>query len=421
MRRNPERLAWVVLLASFFICVSLAIGTPLGIRYYILHARVPQSITLEVQQGPLRAQLSGRGAFVSISETRDDVRERTIIATDSTLGRLVLHAPRVNGPIVASVQLYNNTEVILSTARSPRYPASHLPHQIALGLRAGLVRIRVFDDGDRPTIVRVQTPQGVAMLTKGRYEVTANVNQTELTVYDGAADLNKAEWSAQVRASERPECALVNGERIIGPLPYASNFIANGDFAARVEGPESGLRAWNVYNRVDVAGEAGGTVQATVIENIPALVITRRGEGPAQTGITQELGANVGGLRSLRLHLLLRVEEQDVALCGSLGSECPVMVRIDYVDANGIDQEWTQGFYALPDVNAANPEVCVTCSTHNEHILVPQGTWYAYLSSNLIPQLSQGGHPPQLIKAITIYASGHTYQAAVAEVELSGQ
>lgn len=415
MRRNPERLAWVVLLASFFICVILAIGTPLGIRYYILHARAPQSVTLEVQRGPLRAQLSGRGEFVSISETRDDIRERTIVATDSTLGRIVLRAPRANGPTVASVQLYNNTEVILSTARSPRYPASHLPHQITLDLRAGLVRIRVFDDGARPTVVRVQTPQGVAMLTRGRYEVTVNASRTELTVYDGTADLNKAEWTAQLRASERPECAVINGERIIGPLPYGSNLIANGDFAARVE------ETWSVYNRIDVAGESGGTVQATMIENIPAIVITRRGAGPAQTGITQELDTDVSALRSLRLHLLLRVEEQDVPLCGSLGSECPVMVRIDYVDANGIDQEWTQGFYALPDVNAVNPEVCVTCSTHNEHIRVPHGTWYAYLSSNLIPQLSRGGQPPRLIKAITIYASGHTYRAVVAEVELSGQ
>ncbi len=413
--KNPELLAWMVLLISFFICVSLAIGTPIGIRYYIYHARASQDVTLEVQQGPLRAMLPGRGEFTSIPEHRGDVPERTVVATDATLGRLVIRARRADSPILASVQLYNYTEVTLSSARSPRYAPSRLPHQITLNMRAGQVRIRVFDDGDKPTLVRVQTPQGIAVLTRGRYELKVNGNQMELTAYNGQADLSKGEWAARLRPTERPEYAIVNSERIVGPLPHASNLVTNGDFVAPLE------ENWNTYSRIDVAGEAGGTAQITTIENIPALIITRQGQGPAQTGIAQELDADVSGLRSLRLHLLLRVEEQDVPLCGSLGSECPVMVRIDYVDANGTDQEWTQGFYALPDATSVNPEVCVTCSTHNQHIRVPQGTWYAYLSSNLIPPLSQGGQPPRLIKTIAIYASGHTYQAIITEVELIGQ
>ncbi len=416
MRSNPERLAWTVLILSFFACVSLAIGTPLGIRYYILHARVPHSVTLEVQQGPLRARLSGRGEFVSISETRDDIRERTIVATDSTLGRLVMHAPRVNGPIVASVQLYNNTEVVLSSARSPRYPASRVFHQITLDLKAGLVRIRVFDEASRPTVVIVRTPHGVATLPAGNYGIKVNPNQTDVTAYTGQADLSKGEWATRLQPAEQPEHAIMDNERIVGPVLLTSNLIANGDLASPLEG------TWNMYNQVDNPDEPEGSVQTALIEGIPAAVFTRRGANHAETGTTQTLNADISGLRSLYLHLLLRVEEQDVPVCGSLGSECPVMVRLEYVDANGADQEWLQGFYALPDPNTpGNPTVCVTCSTRREHIRVPWNTWYAHLSSNLIPELSQNGQGPRLIKSIAIYASGHTYRAAVAEIELIGQ
>lgn len=415
MRNNPERLAWTVLLLSFFACVCLAVGTPMGIRYYILHASVPQSVTLEVQQGPLRAMLGGRGVFVSIPETRGDIRERTIVATDSTLGRLVLRTPRAEGSLLAAVQLYEYTEVTLSSARSPRYPVSRLPHQITLNLRAGLVRIRVFDEGSRPTIVTVQTPHGAVTLLAGNYAIRVSTNQTDVTAYAGQADLSQGEWATRLQPADQPERATLDNERIVGPVPLTSNLIANGNFGDSPEG------TWNVYNRVDNPDEPGGSVQTALIEGIPAVTLARRGEGPAQTGIVQELNADVSGLRSLQLHLLLRVEEQDVPMCGSLGSECPVMVGIHYVDANGAEQEWTQGFYWLPDPSGVNPEACISCSTHNQHIRVPQGIWYAYLSPNLIPQLSQDGRPPRTLQSITIYASGHTYQAAVAEVELIGQ
>lgn len=416
MRSNPERLAWTVLLLSFFACVSLAVGTPLSIRHYILHARAPQSVALEVQQGPLRARLGGRGEFMSISATRDEIRERTIIATDSTLGRLVVRA-RTNGPVVASVQLYHNTELILSSARSPRYSASRLPHQITLDLKAGLVRIRVFDEANRPTAVTVRTPHGIATLLAGNYAIRVSTYQTEITAYcSGQADLSKGEWATRLQPAGQPEHATMDNERIVGPVPFTSNLITNGDFVSPLEG------TWNVYNKVDNPDEPEGNARTALIEGIPAVILARRGASHAETGTTQELNVDISGLRSLHLHLLLRVEEQDVPVCGSLGSECPVMVRLDYIDATGAAREWLQGFYALPDPNTpGNPTVCVTCTTRREHIRVPWNTWYAYLSSNLIPELSQNGQGPRSIKSITIYASGHTYQAAIAEVELIGQ
>jgi len=180
---------------------------------------------------------------------------------------------------------------------------------------------------------------------------------------------------------------------------------------------------WESYNKgIEIEGEPEGQVQWTEIENQPAVVIEREGEGHAETGISQQLDADISDFDFLQLYLLLRIEEHNVPVCGTYGSECPVMVRIDYRDAYGANREWLQGFYWLLDTSTpGNPSVCVRCSTRNEHIRVSEDIWYPYLSPNLIPLLSQDGQAPTLIKSITVYASGHTYSSAIAEIELIGE
>jgi len=415
MRNNPERLAWAVLLTSFFTCISLAVAVPLGIRYTILHAHVLQKVTLEVQRGPLRVALAGQSEQFAVDGQRDDIPERTIVATDATAGRLVIHAPRTDDVVIAAVQLYDNTEVVLTRARSPRFSASRLPHKVVLEVKAGRVRINVSDDG-RPTVVEVQTPHGSATLREGKFTIEVSQEMTHLTVQEGLAKL-ASETHSTIQLGPAQRAIMANSGPITGPLPAARNLIVNGDFVGPLD------EGWEDYSKdIQIDGESGGGVQEAEVEGRPVVVITRRGTGHAETGIRQQLNADIRDFSFLQLHFLLRIEEHNVPVCGSLGSECPVMVRIDYKDADGIDQEWLQGFYSLPDTSTpGNPTFCVTCGTRNEHIQVPEDTWYSYDSDNLIPLLSQDGKEPTLIKTVTVYASGHTYQSTVAEVELIGQ
>ena len=413
MRRNPERLAWIVLLFSFFTCVSLVVAVPLGIRWYVLNASVRQEVALEVQRPPLSVTLAGRGEPVAIAQDRDDIPERTVVDTDATSGRLVMHASQDDPVIIAAVQLYHDTEVVLSSARSPRFPASSLPHKVVLEMRVGHVRISVPGHEERPTVVEVHTPHGAATLTEGNYEVKVNTT-TEVTVRDGQADVISNGLVVRLGPVER---ATMSDERIVGPRPAAHNLITNGDFQALLED------GWTSYNKgIEIEDEPEGQVQRTEIEGQPAVVIGREGEGHAETGISQQLDADIRDFDFLQLYLLLRIEEHNVPVCGTYGSECPVMVRIDYRDAYGADREWLQGFYSLPDTSTpGNPHVCVTCSMRPEHVKVLEDTWYPYVSPNLIALLSQDGQAPILIESITVYASGHTYSSAIAEVELIGQ
>ena len=412
MRNNPERLAWVILLLSFFTCVSLAVATPLSIRHYILYSCVEQDVTLEVQRPPLSVTLPRRDLPISVADRMDDIHEHTIIATDATAGRLVVHAPQVDSPVIVTVQLYDNTEVVLSSAHSPRFSVSHLPHSITLSVRKGRVRIGVSNSDDRPTIVQINTSHGTVTLADGSYEIKVNA-KTEVTVRSGQADVSNDDLAVQLGPAER---VIVNDGRIVGPQPAPRNLVTNGDFQAQLDG-------WTSYNKdIEIAGEPEGQVRPIKLDAQWAAVIEREGKGHDETGISQQLDADIHDFSFLQLYLSLRIEEQNVPVCGKDGSECPVMVRINYQDTYGADREWLQGFYSMLDTNTpGNQPVCTTCSTRNEHIRVPENTWYPYLSPNLIPLLSQDGQPPASITSITIYASGHTYRAAIAEVELIGQ
>ena len=413
MKRNTERLAWIILLTSFFICISLAVLTPLSIRWYIRNARVVQRVRLEVPRPPLSVTLSGRGQPVSLSENRDDIPEGTIIKSNATSGRLVIRTPHAQDePPIATVQIYEGTELVLSSARSPRFSVSRLSHRVVIDVRTGRVQINALGAKDRSTVVEVRTAHGGISLQEGRYTVEVDQEQAYVFVQEGLASL-VCEDNSTPRLGVG-ECAVMDrsGE-IIGPTSSAYNFVTNGDF-------EVSLDAWDVG--ISQNRNPPGSVDVLRDEEWHFARFYRDGVDHAEVAIRQEINQDPREFTSLRLHLMTQIREQNIPVCGTRGSECPVMVRIAYQDAHGADREWLQGFYSLPNAGGSkNPHVCETSGTRNPHIQVQWDTWYPYLSLNLIPQLSVDGRSPTLIKSITVYASGHSFESMIAEVALIGQ
>ena len=409
MRKNPERLAWIVLLASLFACISLAVAVPLGIRSYILYTLVPQNVTLEVQRGPLGVTLAGRGQPVAVDDQRDDIPERSILATYATAGRLVMHVSRDESTIVATVQLYDNTQVVLVEARSPRFAASHLPHQVTLDVRTGRVRISASRDPDgRPTVVKVQTPHGVATLTEGSYEVKVNGTTMEATVRNGEAEITSQ--GRQVVQLDRSERAIVyseqDGGQIVGPLPAARDLIVNGDFQAPLES------GWVAYNQQDE--DPPGTVSIVTNEGREVANFYRSGSNHAEVGMRQRVNYDVRDFTSLELHMVVQIVDENIVGyggCGTLSSECPIIILIEYKDIYGTDRQWLHGFY----IGEPAPDWSLYPWTEQ----IPQGKWHTYESGNLVEELADT--PPAIIQQVTIYASGHSFQAIVTEVDLLAQ
>jgi hypothetical protein len=128
----------------------------------------------------------------------------------------------------------------------------------------------------------------------------------------------------------------------------------------------------------------------------------------------------VQGLTSLRLSMDIRIDSQDVRNCGLQGTECPLMVKINFVDVGGGAHEWLQGFYYFYDPNpAAGLTFCLPCfPVQYPHILWPSAAWQSYTSDDLLQKFAVSGTQPAVIKSITIYGEGHTFASQFADVQL---
>ena len=406
MRHNPERLAWAVLLISFSVLLTLLVAVPLGIRAYILRAQVKQSVTLEVQRGPLRATMAGQGVPVAVAENYDEIPEGTVVATDSTSGQLVMHVPAADRPVIARVQIYDNTEVELSSARSPRFSPSHLPHRVVIAVRAGRVRISVSNDDARPAVVEVNTPHGASSLVAGSYEVKVSGNRMEVTVRDGEASVSYS--VEQVMLVGPAERAIVENEQITGPLPGARNLVANGNFQDRLD------TAWSTYQAQTDPEQSPPRATIATDQGRELVDFYRNSSNHAEVGIAQEIDYDVRDFTFLELHVAVRVHSQDIAGfggCGYLSSECPIIISLQYKDTLGSDREWLHGFYTGEPADG--------WPLHPWTERIPLGTWHTYDSGNLMEEL--GDTPPAIIKDLTVYASGHRFHAQVTEVELLAQ
>jgi hypothetical protein len=173
---------------------------------------------------------------------------------------------------------------------------------------------------------------------------------------------------------------------------------------------------------IEIQGQPSVETVIDTENNEPTLRFKRTGIGHADDGLRQILDHDVTDFESLKLLVNLQVLDQSLGVCGQQGSECPLIVRIDYVDANGVNQTWQQGFYAFGEISPDTPDVCVACPPPLiEHQRVPFRQQAFYESSNLLEDLGQQGILPTQIKSITLIASGHTFDTELVEIALLAQ
>ena len=208
MRRNPERLAWSVLILSFCACVSLAISVPLAIQSFVANTTDPAALILEVQQGTALLRRPTSPDFAGITERTTDVPEGSIIRVDpSAQAILTVRDPSGLTDLVI-VQLYANTEVTLEAAQSPRFDASPNPHRFNLLVNGGRVRVNVLDDTDRTVAARVEAPQGEVTFTTGTYALEVTNEELQVTVREGQASVHAQGESVVVEPSQRGQVTL---------------------------------------------------------------------------------------------------------------------------------------------------------------------------------------------------------------------
>ncbi len=413
MLKKTESLAWLVLTLAFSICVLLAIGVPMATRRYILTSVRPMDIVLQHREGTVTIQPPGSNSPIVVNGTVEVLPRSTIRGDSDADALLLFYEPdRPESPI-AAIQLYGTTNLIVSSARAPRFAASPLPHRIQLLItRARNMHPSIFGNGRDAELI-ADTPQGTIRLEEGAFRLDIEQEQTVLIVNAGRAvitDPASGEALALVPLQRTQITAAGIGDIYVGARDLLSN--RNGDFEEPLED------SWTIYRDWYDTEEDGGTVIQTQLGDHQRVVyFERAGESHAETGIRQELNQDIRQVSSLQVRARVRIGTQTLPVCGSVGTECPIMIRIYYIDQEtGGLREWLQGFYAREGDNAPFCQICRDWKP--EHIKIPQDVWYDYESPDLLPLLRAQNINPAALQSIEIYASGWTYGSAIDEIAI---
>lgn len=418
MRKNTESLAWLILLLSFSVCIMLGAGAPLLTRWYLQNSTRPLVMMLESREGTINYQSSGSSIWTVLDKGQLlEIKARGNIRLEQDGNALLLfyHPDEMEVPI-GTVQLYGNTRLSVDSAGTPRFAVSRLPHRVQIQVSEALNMRPTLTGNGRDAEFRILTPQGAVHLEEGSFKLVVEPTHTELKVSAGRATIADPETGESLvlvplqRTSLTP---LGLDEISVGERNILQT--RNGDFRDPIDSDTQGY--WVTYNdRFDETEDGGSALQVPMVDGNRIVVFERAGQSHAETGIRQDVNLDLRGVDSLQIRALIRIGTQTLPVCGSVGTECPIMIRVVFVDqATGGSREWLQGFYAR---DGTDIPFCQTCEWKAQHIKVPIDSWYDYESENLLPLLREQGIDPAAVREVKVYASGWTYSSAIDEIAI---
>jgi len=416
--RSPERIAWAVLSAALLTCCALTIGVPMAGLAFYNSAMIEAGINVQLQAGQMgvwRPDQSDRDPPSVVSLEGYDVSEGSLIAlsTDSA-GLLTVFDPRTDPPqALLTAQLHANARLRIARARLPRFPASTAQDEYTLYLSEGRAQITIPQANRRFTLQLAGDYATAQTRTPGIYVAEVNGESLRVHVVAGSATVvnRDNDLAVNLNAGQR---TIATRSSLAGALPPPRSLVRNGQFTSPLQ------PAWTIETRTGQPDATPGVVRVTEQPAGSALLLERLGTnlGWGRTGIAQVLDAQVDGARDVRLVIEFAILLQELPVCASLGSECPLLVAITWRDDQENSREWIQGFYAvgtpqmsagaalLPDTMLANPQ--------RKHVKVPLGQRVRWETDNLLPYLPN----VRTIESLKIYAEGHAVQAQVFAVAL---
>lgn len=406
MRNNIERTAWFILLSAFGIFCLLSLVIPASIRWYVINATDTFSTEVTSVRGTViigEPTTGGSSSLTDGNTTQAD--ENFVISTDTTSQAILAFSDD------SSLTMYSDTIIVLRTMRAPRFGISPNPIKISIEVQKG--RVRATSSLSRTALnFDLSTPQAQVELSEGSFSIETNETETQVTTRLGQANVVSDGRLVMLKQGER---AVVGKDQApSSPLPAAQNLLKDSDFS-----PVSLNNSWEEYERNFSEDKVTTTAHIVTFQDRSVLELRSEGEDNIHTevGVTQEVNKDVRDYQSLRIFVEVRLVRQSLPGGGFQGSEFPIMLRLDYKDAENNDRQWYHGFYYAP---APDPDQYILFTEPaNSSERIARFIWYPYESENLLTSL--GPTKPVFIKSIRIYSSGWIYEAMVANVSLLAQ
>jgi hypothetical protein len=331
---------------------------------------------------------------------------------------------------VASVNLFGATSALtLRAAERPRFDLGTTGYQLGLTGVNGRLEVLIAKDLGQRINLELLTSQQIRLLISapGRYRI--DVRDTEVLVdSDGGVVvlLPPNQLPALTITSTSLYNVVNNDLRAVSP---PIELVQNSDFITAVESPDPRLPSiptgWACNHTNIEPSSPRGTYNLVVKDGRNTLAMVR-GEGTQSPGETicqqgfqiGEVWQDISRYDTLTIQTTFNIAEQSLAGCGYLGSECPLMLRLDYLRADGTTGELVYGFYTLPDYTGVYPTTCSSC--RQQHIRVQQHTWFSFDSGNILAGFTAQERPVALSR-VRFYASGHQYDVKVSRVAVTAE
>lgn len=422
-----QRLAWLIVLVSFAMFCSLSIAFSGGIYYFLFRSTLPMDVIVQVGRGSAgivtgeNQQIIRNGSFPTL------ITDHPASLSTGTLDQatITFSLPTESGTISpGTLTVKNSSSLSLQSARRPRFSWSQGAYSIEFSEFSGEAEIFITEIPDRPLNFRVTTQQGDATFvlnTEGRYSISANETIIRVTTYEGRALLVSPDNRNNRFAVTGEQATLLTGTSLPIVTSAPINLIDNGLFAFDITThEETGAlqipQQWGCFNAFE--RPPGGQWFADRWQGRTTLrLIREEGDATSRTGCTRWLDVSVRDYTFLELQATFSLNYQSLINCGIAGSECPMMIFIDYIDAGGNQHAWYQSFFYNYDPQNPAPLVCQTCTPTYEHRPISEQVWYTYESGNLFSRLPEDQKPARILE-VRFYASGHRYDVMVSEMAL---
>ncbi|MCS6870135.1 MAG: hypothetical protein RML95_06095 [Anaerolineae bacterium] len=433
--RNPQAVAWAIMLTSFVIfCLLMALGTA-GTYWFLFESRVEMTVRLTVSKG--RVDLILPDGSPASAARQEFPEANSVIQVDSVSQGYLTFEDNYSKQLIATVFLMQGSSLAIERAARPRFEWSAAPYTIRLRNAIGRFWVDLPSGVARERVLEIESEAGVARFSQsGNFRLYSSSQQIDLHVDNGGAELRAP--SGETRAVKASEIGTLlrepfsSGTFIVRATPFEQ---LNADFGKHddIDTNPALPFGWACTSRANRLNEPQGSFSRMLFEQQVVLNMQRLGQGldHAETSCQYTFSEDDGILLSiprrslsaydsLYIRARVRIRSQDVTTCGIQGSECPVMIQLDYLGENNAPerpQVWRHGFYTLRPPTDENPTICDTCL--QEHEKINADTWYIYDSGDLF-KLLPGARKPESILRLRVYASGHAYESIIANLQVIG-
>jgi hypothetical protein len=417
-----------VMLLSFAIFCAILIIVIAGVQYFLFQSRIPLRSIVDVPRGTatlIDADLNQTGVTKS-----DEMFYGSVLTTDTqSQASISFLDSQHDNQLIATVTVLNGSSLNLRQDTRPRFNlSSDAPFWIDFKDVYGEFDVFVPDNITRPILIGFATTLGPSarLTTSGHYTLITSGQEVQVINYTGEALLGVSDSQNKlVPAGQSASISADVSQFKIGPLTNLlgdSTFNPNNvmDFSSN-DNPVS-AQAWRCNSIAQNKGDPLGSFGLMMVDGRPALRLFRgdNAESHGATLCAQGLGTGTGGLdvsqyASVSIRATFKIHSQTLSTCGIDGSECPLMLAMDYIPTSGGEpKSWYHGFYAFVDPNRFFPLNCIGCEQHEQ---INPDVWYTYESHNIFETFSPDSIPKSILN-LRFYASGHQYEVYVSQVAL---